>query len=639
MKWVKLLGRFFLVVSMIAISIFGFFPQSASGSANRLDNPTKFSAFLDPFIEQKLREKKIPGAGFVMVKDGKVFYAKGYGYADLEKKKVVDVEKTQFRVASISKLVTTTAVMQLVERGLVDLHTDINQYLKKIQVPHFPNHPITLHHLLTHTSGLDDSRVNIKVKEATEALPPGQIDQRFIHPPVRLPGQLVSYSNIGIELIGNIISDVTEKPFSQYVAEHLFTPLNMKHSSFNQPTITDSLARGYRVMEGKNVAQPISYFHGGAFGSLRSTPLDLASFMIAHLEGGQVAGKRILQEKTIEQIHQQQVISGQPSEDGAYGFFTEQKNGRRAIFHEGKIAEATSILYLIPEEKIGFFLVYNHNFLNETGRPLIHEVKNAIMDRYFPNMEQVYALAEPLASFILPDPKKYVGIYRSTLSSEHTMEKIASLFFQVRLQANENGVLESKGIFKQFPVFLPTQENQFEMARTKLNVTFQENSKGEVSSFYIEGDTVSYERIPWYLSDYFHFALVLLFLVTAIITLWGIPIYLWKRWRNPTAYRFSLYTGLSGLSQLLFFIGIYHYLLKPMQSEFWGPLSEGIPWELLLLSLLPWLTLFLAAITTWKVWKHPSLHIMVRSYYFTIMVVSTAFFLFTWYWNLVWLSW
>src|SRR5690606_8059889 len=127
-----------------------------------------------------------------------------------------------------------------------------------------------------------------------------------------------------------------------------------------------------------------------------------------------------------------------------------------------------------------------------------------------------------------------------------------SLFFQVRLQVNENGVLESKGLFKQFPVFLPLKENQFEMARTKLNVTFQENSKGEISSFYIEGDTVSYERIPWYQSDYFHFALVLLFLITAMITLWGIPLYLWKRWRNKTTDRFSLYTGLSGLSQILF---------------------------------------------------------------------------------------
>ncbi|WP_175482224.1 serine hydrolase domain-containing protein [Thermoflavimicrobium dichotomicum] len=619
-------------------------PAVAEERKHTLDDSNKFASFLDPFIHEKMKEKKIPGAAFVMVKDGKVFYAKGYGYGDLEKKKPVRVDQTLFRVASISKLVTATAAMQLVEQGKVDLHANVNQYLKQIKLPQYDNQPITLHHLLTHTSGLDDSREMVNVSNSKEALPPGEITQSFIHPPVRPPGKMVSYSNTGIEIVGRIITDVTGVPFAQYVKKQIFTPLQMKNSTFIQDFPEhdkENLALGYRLIQGKNVPQPFSCIQGGAYGSMMATPLDLASFMIAHLQGGKVNGKRILQQQTVNRMHLQHFTPDPRMPGMAYGFFTEMKNGRRALFHEGKIAEATSILYLIPEENVGFFFIYNRNFMDEPGRPLTQEVKDVLMDRYFLDIENVLALAQPLLYQPKLDSSKFAGTYRATLYSAHSMEKIAALFFQVRLKENQRGALESKGVFKKFPVLVPVKSGLFKMLGKDQQIVFKENQQGKVEYFYVEGDTISYERIPWYETDLFHFSLLGWFIVIFLISTWGIAVYVW-RWIAKKPGKFLvLLSGLIGLFNILFLVGIFVWLLRPMMSEFWGALSFGVPWELKLTSMIPLITgsLSIAVISKAIQLPHGTWSMKIfRSYYLTVAWSGLGFVLFTWYWNLVWLS-
>ena len=92
----------------------------------------------------------------VVVKDGQVYFAKGYGYADLKNRISVDPERTLFRIASVAKVVTGTAIMQLVESGQLDLHRDVNAYLTRFKIENKFDRPITMAHLLTHTPGLDE---------------------------------------------------------------------------------------------------------------------------------------------------------------------------------------------------------------------------------------------------------------------------------------------------------------------------------------------------------------------------------------------------------------------------------------------------------------------------------------------------
>jgi CubicO group peptidase (beta-lactamase class C family) len=111
---------------------------------------------LDSLIVPGLEKYHIPGMIIAVVHNSDIVVAKGYGYANLERKIPLDPDSTVIRMASVSKLVTGTAILQLAERGVVDMRRDINTYLSRFKVEEWPEKPITLHHLLTHTAGFDD---------------------------------------------------------------------------------------------------------------------------------------------------------------------------------------------------------------------------------------------------------------------------------------------------------------------------------------------------------------------------------------------------------------------------------------------------------------------------------------------------
>src|SRR6516162_2936939 len=145
-----------VVICLWALPLFG---QEIAGSdrpgdgpakAGKLSDPGDLEAFFDGAVNVQLESKHIAGAVVAVVVGDKVVFTKGYGYADVEARRKVDPEKTMFRIASISKLFTWTAVMQQVEEGKLDLDADVNTYLKDIQIPKTYEQPITLKHLLTH---------------------------------------------------------------------------------------------------------------------------------------------------------------------------------------------------------------------------------------------------------------------------------------------------------------------------------------------------------------------------------------------------------------------------------------------------------------------------------------------------------
>ena len=122
-----------------------------------LTNPQELETWLDDFMSEQMSKLHVPGATFSLVQNGELFFAKGYGYANLEQQIPVSAERTLFRVGSISKLFIATAIMQLVEKGLVNLDDDVNKYLQDFQLEDNYPQPVTIANLLTHTAGLDGS--------------------------------------------------------------------------------------------------------------------------------------------------------------------------------------------------------------------------------------------------------------------------------------------------------------------------------------------------------------------------------------------------------------------------------------------------------------------------------------------------
>jgi CubicO group peptidase (beta-lactamase class C family) len=174
-------------------------------------DPAELEAFLDDLFARQMEENHIAGAAVAVVKDGQFFFAKGYGYADIENNIPVDAETTIFRTGSVGKAITWTAVMQLVEQGKLDLDADINTYLD-FRIPDTYPQPITLKHLMTHTSGIEDRWVGSLTPNASELLPEREWMIANFPGRVRPPGEVAGYSNYNAMLGGYIVAQVSGEP-------------------------------------------------------------------------------------------------------------------------------------------------------------------------------------------------------------------------------------------------------------------------------------------------------------------------------------------------------------------------------------------------------------------------------------------
>ena len=174
-------------------------------------------AFFDGYLGHQLEDYDIPGATVSVVKDGGVLFAKGYGQASFEKNESVVADETLFRIASITKLFTSTAAMQLVEEGKLDLHRDVNAYLTDVEIPNtYPGRPVTLHHLLTHSAGFEEHYTGSGARNASDVEPLEEYLSEQMPARVRPPGEVSSYSNYGMSLAGLVIQEVSGMPYERY---------------------------------------------------------------------------------------------------------------------------------------------------------------------------------------------------------------------------------------------------------------------------------------------------------------------------------------------------------------------------------------------------------------------------------------
>ena len=158
--------------------------------------------FLDGFFATAMESGHVPGAVFVFVENGRVVLKRGYGFANLETKARVDPDTTLFEIASVSKLFTATAVMQLYEQGKLQLDEDVNTYLTTFKIPATFPKPVTLRSLMTHTAGFDERGIGMAARTAKEWRPLGEYLAERMPPRVRPVGDGASYSNHGVALEG-----------------------------------------------------------------------------------------------------------------------------------------------------------------------------------------------------------------------------------------------------------------------------------------------------------------------------------------------------------------------------------------------------------------------------------------------------
>jgi CubicO group peptidase (beta-lactamase class C family) len=334
------------------------------------------SAELDEFILGEMDYENIPGMSTLIVKGGEIVWVESYGMADIENNTAVS-NNTSFLMASVSKLFTGTALMQLQEEGLVDLDQDINTYLPfSVNNPNFPNEMITPRMLMTHTSSITDNGSamdgyystgdpTITLADCMEMYfslsgADYSASNNFTN---NSPGTDFDYSNMATALAGYLVEVVSQQQFNEYSDLNIFDALCMDNTSwFLSGLDTLNIARPYNFQGG--LYSPIAHYGFADYpnGLLRSSVLDLANFMLAYLQGGAFNDNQLLGSSFVNEMLAPQI----PFIDDTQGlnWYTEEiyLSGGGVVDmwgHNGGESGATTDLYINPENGIGIVVLSN----------------------------------------------------------------------------------------------------------------------------------------------------------------------------------------------------------------------------------------------------------------------------------------
>ena len=409
-------------------------PPAAEPAKSHEMTAADVESFLDGLLPLQIHRDDIAGVTVAVVKDGSLLFAKGYGYADVAKRKPVSPQDTLFRPGSISKLFTWTAIMQLYEQGKLDLDHDVNEYLD-YKIPDAFGKPITLKNIMTHTPGFEEQ---VKDLFTTGDAKPNLGQYLKTHIPGRIypPGTVPAYSNYATAVAGYIVERVSGRPFEEYVEEHILKPLKMNHSTFRQPLppeLAPLMSNGYRL--GSGDAGAFEVVNPFPAGSLSSSATDMAQFMLAHLQDGQLGDARILKPETARLMHSRLFALDDNANAMCYGFYEESRNGQRIIGHGGDTIFFHSDLHLLLEQKVGFFVSYNSaGRADSPGRLSLWE---AFLDRYYPHTPSA-----PTSATAKQDANAAAGSYILSRRAENSFLKTASLISQFTVSPVGDGDIE-----------------------------------------------------------------------------------------------------------------------------------------------------------------------------------------------------
>jgi CubicO group peptidase (beta-lactamase class C family) len=347
-------------------------------------DPAELASFLNATITAELTNYHVAGATVAVVKDGRLFYTKGYGYADVENKTPVDANVSMFEIGSVTKLFTWTTVMQLVEEGKIDLHADVNTYLKDFKIPATYPQPITMENLMTHTAGFEEQPKGVAVSDPKDIQPLGTVLAQTIPARVWPPGQVWSYSNWGAALAGYIVEEVSGIPFDRYVKEKLFTPLGMNNTTIEQPAppqLAPNIAKTYAYNSSVGVFEQTHdmVVQLAPAGAIYSTAPDMAKFMIAHLNDGTYNNTRILNTPTVQDMHRAH-FTPDPYTKFGLGFFMGNQNNASNINHMGDTWYFHTQCILWPERNVGLFVSYN----SPGGALAGYDLTRKFLNHYYP---------------------------------------------------------------------------------------------------------------------------------------------------------------------------------------------------------------------------------------------------------------
>lgn len=268
-------------------------------------NDEELISYYEKTIPQMIEDYNIRGLSVAIVRDGQVFWSRGFGYSNLDDN-IVATEHTVFATGSISKLFTGVAIMQLVEDGLIDLDASIKKYIPEFDIEknYDEDLSITVRNLLTHHSGIPDSKSYNMFGDNDETFH-DTVSYLNSHKTAYKPEEIWAYSNLAINLLGIIIENVSGVSFIDYMDENILEPLSMESSSFryvldNSNIDKSIVSMGYKAGEEGTFME--ARFRDIPAGGLYSSVDDLTNFIKMILGKGHFNGIEILKEESLREM-------------------------------------------------------------------------------------------------------------------------------------------------------------------------------------------------------------------------------------------------------------------------------------------------------------------------------------------------
>lgn len=371
---------------------------------------------LEAWIESHMSFRGLPGLSLGIVYDQDLVWSRGFGHADIEKK-IPATPGTIYRIASISKLFTSTAILQLRDQGKLSLDDPVDRHLPwfKIKNPYPDARTVTIRHLLMHTSGLPrespfpyftDFRFPTR-EQIADALP----KQEAVYP-VETKWK---YSNLGLGLAGDIVTAVSGETYESYIQKHIFDPLGMASSSVNLPDEHRArLAVGYgrRIPDEARAVRPFTDLKGlAAAGNLSSTVEDMARFASLQFRNAAAGGAQIVKGVTLREMHRVQWLMPDWKSGRGLGFHIVHREDGDLIGHGGWVAGYQSSFYFRPKDKVAVIAFFNaDDGLPYPGGP------DSVVDRAFKWVGSALRKATAPSAAKKETPpawQRYVGKYRS----------------------------------------------------------------------------------------------------------------------------------------------------------------------------------------------------------------------------------
>jgi len=329
---------------------------------------------IDSFFMKEMKEASLPGISAAIVKKGRILWSGAYGWADIEKKIPV-TDDTLFQLASVSKTITACAVMQVVERGGLALDTDINEVLPfKVRNPGHPKIPITLRHLLTHTSGIRD---NWDILEGTwvhnSDFPKSLADSMAAYLKPKgdyfdarknfykwAPGKKSDYSNVGVALAAYLAELKGGMSFEQLCEKRIFEPLGLNGCGFRLSDVDRSkVAMPYPLRRRSDHYQPKGH-HGYLdfpSGTLRTSARQLARFLLSFVGNGRVDNVRLLKEETVKSMRRISFPKIAPEQGLVW--FHGNSGGTKVMGHDGGDPGVSTFMHYRLKDGVGFIVLMN----------------------------------------------------------------------------------------------------------------------------------------------------------------------------------------------------------------------------------------------------------------------------------------